>query len=446
MSRNQAVLEAIDQHRIKLRGAAQLRGELTVPGDKSISHRSVIFNAIASGEAFITNFLPGEDCLSSIECMRAMGVEIELDDTARTVRVKGKSIRGLTESAEVLNAGNSGTTTRLLTGLLSGQNFYSVITGDSSLRSRPMGRVINPMRQMGAQIWGRKGDTLAPLSIKGTTLKGINYSLPVASAQLKSAILLAALYAEGETHLSGLIDSRDHTERMLKAMGAPLLVSAEELVMKGPATELIAQNVSVPGDISSAAFWLVAASVHPDADLTLKNVGVNPTRTGIIDVLGEMGANITLINEREVAGEPVADIRVVSAELRGTSVSGNLIPRLVDEIPALAVAAILARSNTCISDAAELRVKETDRIATICSELGQLGAILEAHPDGMTIQAGAKLRGATVQSHGDHRMAMSLAIAGLLLPEGEELEIADYRCADVSYPGFWSDLEKIIII
>lgn len=427
-----------------IQAARRLRGEITVPGDKSVSHRSVIFNAVANGTARVTNFLPGEDCLSSIACMRALGVEIEFDLAARTVRVDGRGLHGLVEPADILNAGNSGTTTRLLTGLLSGFPFLSIITGDDSLRSRPMKRVIEPLKKMGAQISGRKNDTLAPLVIRGGNLKGFNYRLPVASAQLKSCLLLASLFAEGQTILTGLIDSRDHTERMLAAMGAPLQTSAEALVMPGPAQQLRAVDVEVPGDISSAAFWLVAASAHPDADLTLRNVGVNPTRTGLIDALEEMGADITRLNERMVAGEPVADLRVKSARLRGAGVSGNMIPRLVDEVPALAVAALFASGKSAVRDAAELRVKETDRIATIASEFGKLGATVETQPDGLVIngQAG-KLTGGTADSHGDHRMAMALAIAALLLPEGQSVNIANPDCADVSYPGFWDDLERV---
>ncbi len=431
---------------LTVKSAARLRGEITVPGDKSISHRSIIFNAIAEGTAHVTNFLPGEDCLSSIACMRAMGVNIELSESKREVTIAGRGLRGLQEPAEILDAGNSGTTTRLLTGLLAGQSFYSIITGDSSLRSRPMGRVIGPLKQMGAQIWGRKNDTLAPLSIKGdanNSIKAISYNLPVASAQLKSCLLLAALYAEGETVLGGLIASRDHTERMLGAMGAPLETNRERLIMHGPATTLRALNVAVPGDISSAAFWLVAAVAHPDADLLLKNVGVNPTRTGLIDALQEMGADIELSDEREIVGEPVADIRVKSSRLVGTGIGGEIIPRLVDEIPALAVAAMFGQNRTVVRDAAELRVKETDRIATIASEFGKLGANIETQPDGLVISGRQHLHGNSVHSHGDHRLAMSLAIAGLLLPPGEELAIEDYACADVSYPGFWDDLKRV---
>ena len=427
-----------------VQAARRLRGEITVPGDKSVSHRSVIFNSVATGAAQVTNFLPGEDCLSSIACMRALGVEIEFDLAARTVRVEGRGLHGLEEPADVLNAGNSGTTTRLLTGLLSGFPFLSIITGDDSLRSRPMKRIIEPLKQMGAQISGRKGDTLAPLVIRAGNLKGFHYRLPVASAQLKSCLLLAALFAEGETVLTGLIDSRDHTERMLAAMGAPLQTSAETLSMSGPARGLQAVDVEVPGDISSAAFWLVAAAAHPDADLTLRNVGVNPTRTGLIDALEEMGADITRLNERTVAGEPVADLRVKSARLHGAGVGGNMIPRLVDEVPALAVAAFFASGKSAVRDAAELRVKETDRIATITSEFGKLGATVETQPDGLVIngQAG-KLRGGTADSYGDHRMAMALAIAALLLPEGQSVNIVNPDCADVSYPGFWEDLERV---
>lgn len=420
-----------------------MRGEINVPGDKSISHRSIIFNSIADGTAHVTNFLSGEDCLSSIACMRALGVPIELDIVARTVKVPGVGLRGLQEANNVLNCGNSGTTTRLLTGLLSGQNFLSVLTGDASLRSRPMRRVIGPLKQMGAQIWGRKEDTLAPLTIKGGRLKGINYALPVASAQLKSCLLLAGLYAEGETELSGLIASRDHTERMLTAMNAPLQVGQTEIIMRGPAEHLQALNLTVPGDISSAAFWLVAASVHPDADIILPNVGVNPTRTGIIDVLNEMGADITLLNIRQVASEPVADIQVRSSRLVGSGIGGELIPRLVDEVPALAVAALFAQGKTRVSDATELRAKETDRIATLASEFNRLGVAVETFEDGLAVKGGQKLHGATLNSFGDHRLAMAWAILGLLLPPGESLEIEDWECANVSYPGFWQDLERI---
>lgn len=422
---------------------ARLRGEIVVPGDKSISHRSVIFNSIADGTARIENFLPGEDCLSSIGCMRALGVNIEFDEVARTVQLKGVGLHGLQEASDVLNCGNSGTTTRLLTGLLSGQTFLSVLTGDDSLRSRPMGRVIGPLKQMNAQIWGRKNDTLAPLAIKGGNLKALEYNLPVASAQLKSCLLLAALYAEGETRLGGLVASRDHTERMLTAMGAPLQASVAEIVMQGATSQLKALSLTVPGDISSAAFWLVAASVHPDADIVLPNVGVNPTRTGIIDVLNEMGADITLLNQRQVASEPVADIRVRSSRLAGSGIGGELIPRLVDEVPALAIAALFALGKTRVSDATELRVKETDRIATLASELVKLGAQVETFADGLAIKGGQKLHSGTVKSFGDHRLAMAWAILGLLLPPDQSIKIEDWQCADVSYPGFWADLERI---
>lgn len=427
-----------------IQAASRLRGEITVPGDKSVSHRAVIFNGVGSGSALVTNFLPGEDCLSSIACLRALGVEIELDLATRTVRVAGRGLHGLQEPDEILDAGNSGTTTRLLTGLLSGFPFLSIITGDASLRSRPMKRVIEPLKRMNASISGRKDDTLAPLAIRGGQLRGMHYALPVASAQLKSCLLLAALYAEDETVLTGLIDSRDHTERMLTAMGAPLTISAEALVMAGPAQNLQAVDVAVPGDISSAAFWLVAASAHPDADLTLREVGVNPTRTGLLDALGEMGADITVSNQRVIAGEPVADLRVKSARLRGTAVGGTLIPRLVDEVPALAVAALFAAGKSVVRDATELRVKETDRIATIATEFGKLGATIATQPDGLEISGQARrLTGGVADSRGDHRLAMSLAIAALLLPAGQSVQIINPDCADVSYPGFWEDLARV---
>jgi 3-phosphoshikimate 1-carboxyvinyltransferase len=430
--------------RITIKSARRLRGEITVPGDKAISHRAVIFNSLGDGTARITNFLPGEDCLSSISCMRQLGVPIELDEATRTVIVHGTGLRGLEEPGDILQAGNSGTTMRFLSGLLSGFPFQSILTGDASLRSRPMKRVVEPLKSMGANLSGRQNDTLAPLVIRGGHLKGFSYALPVASAQLKTCLLLAALYAEGDTILGGLIESRDHTERLLTAMGAPLEKTAAGLVMHGPATSLKALDVEVPGDISSAAFWLAAASAHPDADLTLRKVGVNRSRTGIIDALLEMGADITFSNESQVGGEPVADLRVRSARLKGGLIGGNIIPRLVDEIPALAVAALLAQGTSEVRDAAELRVKETDRIAAIANEFGRLGVEVETRPDGLAISGPVPaLMGGHVQSYGDHRLAMALAIAGLLLPAGQSLEIADYNCTDVSYPGFWDDLARI---
>ena len=372
------------------------------------------------------------------------GSKSALDEAARTVEVQGRGLRGLLEPSDVLNAGNSGTTMRLLTGLLSGFNFMSILTGDASLRSRPMKRVIAPLTGMGSWISGRVGDSLAPLVIRGGHLRGLYYELPVASAQLKSCLLLAALYANNSTQLTGLIDSRDHTERMLTAMGAPLVRTAEALTMDGPATDLQAVDVAVPGDISSAAFWLVAASAHPDADLTLRNVGVNPTRTGLLDALTAMGADITWLDEREIAGEPVADLRVRSAALRHTSVGGDLIPRLVDEVPALAVAALFAQGQSVVQDAAELRVKETDRIAVIAEEFGKLGGQIETQPDGLRVtgQTGP-LHGGQTDSRGDHRLAMALAILGLLMPSDQPVEIINPVCADVSYPGFWADLERV---
>jgi 3-phosphoshikimate 1-carboxyvinyltransferase len=429
---------------ITVNPARRLRGEIVVPGDKSISHRGVMFNALAKGNATVTNFLPGEDCLSTISCMRNFGIEIAVDTQARTVQVNGRGLRGLQEAPDVLNAGNSGTTTRLLAGILSGFPFLSIITGDASLRSRPMKRIIEPLRRMGAKFSARADGTLAPLVIKGGSLQGLRYELPVASAQLKSCLLLAGMYADSDTVLTGLIDSRDHTERMLRSMGANLEIWQDALVMH-PTSWLQAVDVAVPGDISSAAFWLVAASAHPDADLTLRNVGVNPTRTGIIDALLEMGADITLSNEREEAGEPVADIRVRSGDLRGSGVSGAMIPRLVDEIPVLSVAALYAKGKSRVADAAELRIKETDRIATVAGEFDKLGAYVETLPDGLVIEGqSGKLNGAVVDSHGDHRLAMALAVAGLLLSPGSEpIRIANHTCADVSYPGFWEDLQKV---
>ncbi len=429
---------------ITIHPARRLQGEITVPGDKSISHRAVLFNAIATGDATVTNFLPGEDCLSTIACMRALGVTIETDLANRIVRIEGRGLHGLQEADDILNAGNSGTTMRLLAGLLSGYPFLSILTGDVSLRSRPMGRVIGPLQSMGARISARHRDTLAPLVIRGGSLSGLAYNLPVASAQLKSCLLLAGLYTGGETVLSGLIESRDHSERMLTAMGAGLSRQGASLVLSGPTLALQAMDVEVPGDISSAAFWLVAASAHPEADLLLRKVGINPTRNGLLEVLLEMGADISIANERLIAGEPVADLRVRSARLKAAQVSGTLISRLVDEIPALAVAALFAAGTTCISDASELRIKETDRIAAIAGQFASLGAVVQTAPDGLSLAGPAlRLQGGQVDSRGDHRLAMALGVAGLLLPPGEVLHIINPECADVSYPGFWQDLARV---
>jgi len=414
-----------------------LGGEVSPPGDKSISHRAVILNGIAWGDARVSNFAQSADCLATEACMRALGVEIE--SFKGGLVVKGVGDKGLKEAVDVLCAENSATTMRLLAGLLAAQPFLSVITGDQSLRSRPMDRVVQPLRLMGAQIWGRCNDSRAPLVIKSGHLHGIRYKLPVASAQLKSALLLAALFAEGDTVIKEPITSRDHTERMLKAMGAEIEAKGDTIVISP--SRLKAIDIIVPGDISSAAFWLVAGVIHNRADIRLNNIGVNPTRSGIIDVLNSMGAQLSVENERMVSGEPVADLRVQSSQLSGLEITGELIPRVIDEIPLIALAASVARGKTVIRDAKELRVKETDRISATAKELLKMGADVEELPDGMVINGKERLRGAACESHGDHRLAMMLGVAALVA-EGET-EIDNSEAVNISYPRFWQDLKRL---
>jgi len=370
--------------------------------------------------------------------MRSLGVAIESSKGGGLV-VRGVGDRGLKEADDVLCTENSGTTMRLLAGLLAGQPFLAIITGDRSLRSRPMDRVIQPLRLMGARIWGRSGDSRAPLVISGGNLHGIKYTLPVASAQLKSALLLAALFAKGDTVIKEPVASRDHTERMLKAMGAKIVVKKDTIALSPG--RLKAVDIAVPGDISSAAFWLVAGAIHSRADIRLTNVGINPTRSGVIDVLNAMGADIAVTNERMVSGEPVADLRVRSSELSGMEVSGEIIPRVIDEIPLIALAASVAQGKTVIRDAGELRVKESDRISNTARELLKLGADVQELPDGMIIQGRKRLRGAACDSHGDHRLAMMLGIAALVA-EGET-EIDNAEAVNISYPRFWRDLKRL---
>jgi 3-phosphoshikimate 1-carboxyvinyltransferase len=372
--------------------------------------------------------------------MRALGVEIESIKSGG-LSIKGVGERGLSEAEDVLSAENSATTMRLLAGLLAAQPFFSIINGDESLRSRPMDRVIHPLRLMGAQIWGRHSDSRAPLVIKGGQLHGIRYTLPVASAQLKSALLLAALFAQGDTVIKEQIPSRDHTERMLKAMGAEIKIAGDTITISP--SRLKAMDVVVPGDISSAAFWLVAGAIHPKAVIRLRNVGVNPTRSGILDVLNSMGAKLSLENERVVSGEPVAEVEVQSSHLAGIEIDGEFIPRVIDEIPLIAVAASVARGETVIRDAQELRVKETDRISATVKELSKLGADIDELPDGMVIRGVKKLRGAVCNSHGDHRLAMMLGVAALVA-EGET-GVDNAEVVNISYPKFWQDLKRLSI-
>ncbi|MGL5032864.1 MAG: 3-phosphoshikimate 1-carboxyvinyltransferase [Microcystaceae cyanobacterium] len=419
-----------------------LKGTIRIPGDKSISHRALMLGAIATGETVITGLLLGEDPRSTAHCFQALGAEIS-ELNSEKVTVKGIGLGNFQEPKDILNAGNSGTTMRLMLGLLAAQDqkFFTV-TGDDSLRSRPMSRVINPLVQMGAKIWGRKDNTLAPLAIQGQGLKPLHYQSPIASAQVKSCILLAGLATEGQTTITEPALSRDHSERMLRAFGAELSVDPEthSVTVTGPA-HLTGQSVIVPGDISSAAFWLVAAAIVPHSELVIENVGINPTRTGVLEILEQMGADITLENERLVTGEPVADLRVKSSALKGCTFGGDIIPRLIDEIPVLAVAACFAEGTTRIKDAEELRVKESDRLAVMATELGKMGAKITEFPDGLEITGGYPLSGADVDSYTDHRIAMALAIAALGAKGTTRIHRAE--AASISYPTFVKTLEQI---
>lgn len=440
-------METVDCHQsltiARPQAGFSLQGRIRVPGDKSISHRALMLGALAAGETIIQGLLLGEDPRSTAACFRALGAEIS-DLNTQEVRVRGIGLGQLLEPVDVLNAGNSGTTLRLMLGILSShaERFFTV-TGDDSLRSRPMSRVVKPLRQMGAEIWGRQDGSLAPLAIQGRSLKPIHYQSPIASAQVKSCILLAGLMTEGTTTVTEPALSRDHSERMLSAFGANVIVDPEtcSASVVGP-TKLVGQSVVVPGDISSAAFWLVAGAIVPGSDLTIENVGVNPTRTGVLEALEMMGADITLENQREVAGEPVADLRVKGgATLKGCTIAGDLIPRLIDEIPVLAVAATFAQGTTIVRDAEELRVKESDRIAVMAAQLNKMGAQVSELPDGMEIAGNTPLTGAEVDSHTDHRIGMSLAIAALNSTGTTTIQRAE--AAAISYPSFVETLSTI---
>ena len=429
---------------LALPGGGSLAGTVRVPGDKSISHRALLFGAIATGETRIEGLLPAEDPLSTAACLRAMGVAVSPIEAGREVVVAGVGLDGFREPEDILDCGNSGTTMRLMLGLLAGRaGRHFVLTGDASLRRRPMRRVGAPLAQMGAAIHGRDGGNLAPLAIAGQHLSGTTIRTPVASAQVKSALLLAALTAQGPTTVIEPALSRDHSERMLRAFGADLVVAGPDgtEVTVTPGADLRGQQVVVPGDISSAAFWLVAGAITPGAALTVENVGLNPSRTGILEVLEQMGARITVLHRRDVAGEPVGDLAVEHGPLRAFTIGGDLIPRLVDEIPVLAVAACCAEGVSRISSAEELRVKETDRLAVMARQLGAMGARLEEHPDGLTIQGSTSLQGAEVDSETDHRVAMSLAVAALVARGSTN--IARAEAAAVSYPNFWDDLSRL---
>lgn len=424
---------------ITLTKASRLRGELTVPGDKSISHRSVMFGSIAKGVTEITGFLQGADCLSTIGCFSAMGVEIQNDGGRVTVR--GRGLRGLRQPDCVLDCGNSGTTTRLISGILCGQNFPVTLTGDASIQKRPMNRIMEPLQRMGADITSVGGNGCAPLRIQGRPLRGIHYQSPVASAQVKSAVLLAGLYAEGETRVTEPALSRNHTELMLRHFGAEVDSQGTTASIR-PARELYGQKIHVPGDISSAAYFIAAGLLVPDAELLIRNVGINPTRDGILKVCRMMGADITLLSENHDNAEPVADLLVRSSSLKGCVIEGPLIPTLIDELPVIAVIACFAQGETVIRDAAELKVKESNRIRVMAENLTAMGADVTETDDGMMIRGGRPLRGASIRCHMDHRIAMSFAVAALAA-EGETV-IQDSECVNISYPGFYGELGRIV--
>lgn len=416
----------------------KVTGEVSVPGDKSISHRAALFGGMAKGETRVLNFLPGEDCLSTLRCLEQLGVESERQGSE--VWIRGQGMEHWQEPDDVLDVGNSGTTIRLMLGALAGREFSATLTGDASIRRRPMRRVVDPLQQMGAMIVGRQNGNYAPLTIAGGKLRAGTIRIPVASAQVKTAIILAGLNAQGETMVEEPALSRDHTERMLKAFGVDLKAEGTKVRVRGGA-KLLGQKVSVPGDISSAAFFLVLGSLVSRGELLLPDVGVNPTRTGILEVLKAMGADIEYLNMRESTGELRADLRVRPSSLHGVEVGGEMIPRLIDEIPVLALAAALAEGETVIRDASELRVKETDRISTVVAGLKELGAKVEELPDGLRLQGGARLTGASLTSHGDHRLAMTWAIAGALSADGVSVEGSE--AARISYPEFFRDLERV---
>ena len=413
-----------------------LRGTITVPGDKSISHRAVMLGALANGTTHISGFLMGEDCLSTIDCFRKMGVQIERTETE--VIIKGVGLHGLSAPEETLYTGNSGTTTRLLCGILAGQSFASVMNGDASIQKRPMGRVIKPLREMGASIEG-KSDNYCPLRIYPSELCGIEYRLPVASAQLKSAILLAGLYAEGQTTIIEPAPSRDHTERMFRALGVEIETHGNVITLDPP-EDLHAVDITVPADISSAAFFLVAGAIVPGSELTIKNVGVNPTRTGILDVLRSMGADIAEEHFCDHA-EPICDLTVRHSALHGIEIGGSIIPRLIDELPVIAVAAAFAEGETVIRDAQELKVKESNRISAMVAELTKAGVDIEETDDGMIIRGGRRPRGATFDTYQDHRIAMSLAVLALAA-EGAS-RITAPEVVAISYPDFFDTLQQL---
>ena len=414
-----------------------LKGNIKIPGDKSISHRAVMFGSIAKGDTEITGFLKGDDCISTISCFRKLGIDINVSEDK--VIVHGKGLHGLTAPEKPLYVGNSGTTIRLISGILSAQPFDSVLNGDSSLEKRPIKRVINPLAERGAEI-DSTNNGYAPLTIHGTKLKAIEYTMPVASAQVKSSILLASLFAEGTTIINEPVASRDHTEIMLNYFGADIK-NKDGVITRTPVNELYGRSLEVPGDISSAAFFMVAGLIVPNSHLIIENVGINPTRTGIIDALRAMGGYVEILNERRSGGELVGDIEVKTSQLKATTLEGSIIPRMIDEIPVFAVAALCAEGTTFVKDAEELKVKESNRIATMSTELDKMGAIITETDDGMIIEGGQKLKGSTVYSHLDHRVAMSCATAALIADGSTTITDAD--CVGISFPNFYEILEKL---
>lgn len=414
-----------------------LKGELAVPGDKSISHRAVMFGSLAEGTTRITHFLKGADCLSTISCFQKMGISIETKEDE--VFVHGKGLHGLSAPSGVLDVGNSGTTTRLIAGILAGQKFSSVLNGDASIQSRPMNRIITPLSQMGADIKSQKENGCAPLLIQGQPLRALHYTSPVASAQVKSCILLAGMYADGITKVTEPVLSRNHTEIMLNYLGAHVTADGTTSSIE-PEPSLQARDILVPGDISSAAYFIAAGLLVPNSEILLKNVGINPTRSGMLKVCRDMGADITLLNECQ-EGEPTADLLIRSSSLHGTIIEGEIIPSLIDELPILAVMAAFANGTTIIRNAQELRVKESDRIQVMCENLALMGADIQETEDGMIIHGGPSLHGACIHPRLDHRVAMSFAVAGLIC-EGT-LSILDGECVNISYPDFYRDLYSL---
>lgn len=422
-----------------LKQAKKLTGELTVPGDKSISHRAVMFGSLAQGTTRVTHFLQGADCLSTISCFRSLGIEIE--NSKEEILIHGKGLHGLCAPSGVLNTGNSGTTTRLISGILAAQKFNATLTGDASICQRPMKRIISPLSMMGARITSVNGNGCAPLNIEGTKLTGIHYDSPVASAQVKSSILLAGLYANGSTSVTEPFLSRNHTELMLRAFGANV-TSRETTATVTPNPELKAIEIHVPGDISSAAYFIAAGLIVPNSEILIRNVGINPTRDGILRVAMSMGGKISILNERTDGGETTADLLVQSSALHGITIEGSIIPTLIDEIPVIAVMAAAAEGVTTIKDAAELKVKESDRIAIVTGNLSLMGCDVTPTEDGMVIRGGRPLHGAALDSCLDHRIAMSFAVAALIA-EGQT-HMKDAECVNISYPSFYSDLEGLI--